>query len=152
MDFFGEDGTVGVEASGRLKGVALHNILSRVDELSDLEKAVSASVLSGELTESQGQDAFDLLNERISAHLQWFSDEGRNEVSIIDTKGDLYRPDRVVATPSETVVIDYKFGTKKDSYSRQVARYVRLYRQMGFNNVKGFIWYVPSDEVEQVPE
>lgn len=152
MDFFGEDGTVGVEASGRLKGVALHNILSRVDELSDLEKAVSASVLSGELTESQGQDAFDLLNERISAHLQWFSNEGRNEVSIIDTKGDLYRPDRVVATPSETVVIDYKFGTKKDSYSRQVARYVRLYRQMGFNNVKGFIWYVPSDEVEQVPE
>ena len=48
------------------------------------------------------------------------------------------------------IVIDYKFGEKKDSYKGQVRRYCNLYRDMGFRNVSGYVWYVREDEVEAI--
>jgi HPt (histidine-containing phosphotransfer) domain-containing protein len=41
-DFFGEDGSVGAEASPRLRGIVLHDILSEVRTPEDLDAAVAA--------------------------------------------------------------------------------------------------------------
>ena len=55
------------------------------------------------------------------------------------------RPDRVITDGKETIVIDYKFGKKDDKYKRQVQRYMSLMEDMGYPNVRGFIWYVHED-------
>ena len=75
----------------------------------------------------------------------WFSDQVQliNETPILTPEGDDYRPDRVMIYPDhKVVVVDYKFGRKKVSeYHRQVKNYVRLIREMGYDNVEGYIWY-----------
>ena len=154
-DFFGEDGTTGPDASARLRGVVLHDILSSVRVPSDLKGAVDAAVRDGRLSARRGEEAFSLLSERISAHPGWFPSDGasgtpRNEAAVFDACGREFRPDRVVLGGDATMIIDFKFGQEKDSYLRQVGNYVSIYRKMGYPDVKGYLWYVNEDKVIEV--
>lgn len=152
IDFFSSDGETGISASNRIRGVVLHDILSRVVVPADLRKAVRQSVLSGDLSQSEGDEAYGLLNERISQveARGWFPsdrDAVLNETALIDVDGCVYRPDRVLVTGGKVVVIDYKFGEHDNRYVRQVRRYADIWRRMGYDDVSAVLWYVQSGDI-----
>lgn len=159
LDFFSSEG-VGIEASPRLEGIALHRILEEVNSLRDLPRAVKAVVNESLLTPEQGEKARAFLEERIASHPKWFPSsladspvELRvlNEAAIIAADGKQYRPDRVLLYPDGSVeVIDYKFGEPRDAYLKQVRRYVNLYKKLGYRKVTGYIWYVREDSLSEV--
>jgi ATP-dependent helicase/nuclease subunit A len=61
------------------------------------------------------------------------------------------RPDRVMIGDNEVIVADYKFGeTEESSYLRQVRRYVQYVREMGYDNVLGYVFYVRMKKVVKV--
>ena len=156
-DYFGPDGTVGPEASRRIRGNVLHNILSMVRVPEDLPSAVRAAVLSGELPESLGEEALEFLKERIAsvAGRGWFSPQAeiRLEETVISTDGEAPRPDRVVIHPDGKVdVVDYKFGKEESGYLTQVREYVDLYRRMGFEKVEGYLWYLADNLINFVAD
>ena len=139
-DYFGEDGLTGGAASGRLRGIELHAALSAASSSADLPLDLEAEDRA-------------MLAARMDARPEWFADasSARNELSIFGADGSLNRPDRVVQAPDGTItIIDYKFGAERDSYLWQVRRYMKLYRQMGHSNVRGYVWYVPEDRVVEV--
>lgn len=141
-DYFSEEG---IGQSKRLRGIEQHALLSRI-RTSDEAPEVLRSI------EPQTRE---LLLERISAHSEWFSPELKtlNEVAIIDSFGNTNRPDRVLVDEDGGVtVIDFKFGEEDEKYSGQVRRYMRLFREMGYGKVSGYIWYVPIDKIIQVSE
>jgi ATP-dependent exoDNAse (exonuclease V) beta subunit len=83
----------------------------------------------------------------------WFPIDGSevlNEVSLIDTDGQVYRPDRVVKTDGRVIIIDYKFGAHERMYERQMRKYTELWRRMGYECVTAYLWYVHSGEVMEV--
>ena len=140
LDYFGEDGHTGAEASGRLRGIELHAALSAADSSSELPAGMDA-------------DARALLTARMDAHPEWFADaeRARNELTVFGVDGSRNRPDRVVRTrDGGIVVIDYKFGVERDSYLWQVRRYMKLWRDMGYTDVRGYVWYVPEDRIVEV--
>ena len=47
-------------------------------------------------------------------------------------------------------LFDYKFGKESDKYKEQVKRYMDLLVQMGYKNVKGYLWYVYKNFIEEV--
>ena len=150
--FFSDDGRAGVSASHRLKGIVLHDILSRVTLPEDLRQAVDTAVYDGDMDESESEEAYSLLSDRIAGAVGrgWFPKDPSKvgtEVTLIDTDGSVYRPDRVIEDGDSAVIIDYKFGEPRRSYERQVAGYASIYRRMGFSNVSAFLWYVFTDEV-----
>jgi hypothetical protein len=152
IDFFSEDGLTGMDASSRVRGIVLHDILSRVTVPSDLDAAVDSAFLKGEINAGEVGSVSDFLRERISevADRGWFPDDPskvRNEASVIDTDGSVYRPDRVVFTDDGVMVIDYKFAEEKESHMRQIGRYASIYGRMGFRNVSAALWYVDSGKV-----
>ncbi|MBO4916808.1 MAG: UvrD-helicase domain-containing protein [Bacteroidales bacterium] len=152
-DFFAEDGSAGASASKRLGGIIMHDILASVRRPGDLRAAVDAAVADGRLTAAEGKAEFALLRERIAsaAARGWFPPDGAgvlNEHTVFDADGREFRPDRVVVTPGHTYVIDYKSGEHSEGYRAQVRRYVRLFRQMGYPEVSGHIWYIHDDVVE----
>ena len=156
-DYFGPDGTVGPEASRRIRGNVLHNILSMVRVPEDLPSAVRAAVLSGELPESLGEEALEFLKERIAsvAGRGWFSSRAqiRLEETVLSTDGEAPRPDRVVIHPDGKVdVVDYKFGKEESGYLAQVREYVDLYRRMGFEKVEGYLWYLADNLINFVAD
>ena len=155
-DFFGGDGTVGTEASARLRGIVLHDILSKVAVPADLDAAVAAAVQDGRLSAAEGDKALALLRSRIAAHPDWFpAPDGPelqvyNERALYDADGTERRPDRVVVRGRQVTVIDYKFGHEEESYRYQLRRYVRLYRSLGYEVAGAWIWYVEDDRAVAV--
>ncbi|MDE5731877.1 MAG: PD-(D/E)XK nuclease family protein, partial [Bacteroidales bacterium] len=155
LDFFSDDGNAGISASNRIRGVVLHDILSRVSVPSDLDMAVQASVSSGEITEEEAEEIKELLAERISegAERGWFPDDRTsvmNEASLIASDGSLHRPDRVVYDGGRAIIIDYKFGGHEDKYRKQLMRYAEILSGTGVAEVSAVLWYVRSGEVVKV--
>ena len=62
------------------------------------------------------------------------------------------RPDRVVWTSQGTVdVVDYKFGkVDKENHFKQVRDYMEILKNMGEENVRGFVWYVLDGDIQEV--
>ena len=72
------------------------------------------------------------------------------EVSLIDTDGSIFRPDRVICDGDSVTIVDYKFGEHRSIYRRQLDRYADIYRRMGYADVSAYLWYVFTDEVVTV--
>ncbi len=155
-DFFGPDGTTGADASARLRGIVLHDILSGVKAPADLDAAVDAALRDGRLDAPGAEAARTLLRERIAAHPEWFSENPGpdvqvvNEQDVFDASGRVERPDRVVLRDREAVIVDYKFGQEEDAYRRQLRRYARLWHELGYEVRGAYIWYVEDDKTENV--
>ena len=129
---------------------------ARVTVPSDLEKAVNEEVLSGEITSEEAVKAYEHLKsaiEDIQDKYGWFPEEGaevRNESELMDTDGNVYRPDRVVISGNKVSVIDFKFGDHHNKYERQVKKYADIWRRMGYADVSAFLWYVHTGEVRPI--
>ena len=147
IDFFCDE----ARNDARLNGTVLHGILSEVTTLSDLPGAVHRAFEAGEIDAGQEEDYLNILTQKTAAHPEWYPEDGAevmNETGLIDTDGEVYRPDRVLVKDGKVTVIDYKFGEKNRRYHRQVARYADIYRRMGYSEITPIIWYVLTDEVE----
>lgn len=151
-EFFGDDGTTGAAASVRLMGVALHGILESIKTPSDTGSAVREAILDGILSEKEAEKALRLLEKRTQSHPEWFGPSLRilNEQAIFDSGNKECRPDRVIIDGDKLFVLDYKFGEHKDNYRLQVLHYMKLFRKMGWKSVRGAVWYVFDDIVEEV--
>ena len=155
LDFFSEEGEAGIDASNRIKGIVLHDILATVVVPEDLESAVTEALYDGQIAEDQVSAISEMLGARIKEveKYGWFRakpEEVMNEVNLIDTDGQVFRPDRVVRTGGKVVIVDYKFGEHHRRYERQMNRYMQLWRRMGYEDVSAFLWYVQTGEVVQV--
>ena len=151
-DFFAENGSVGVEASVRIRGIVLHDILSRIKTADDVESAVAESLADGTVDAVEAEELLSIVQNAIaSADPAWFPKDGSkvyNESAIVDSEGEVHRPDRVVVSGDTAIVIDYKFGHPERKYHRQVSEYMSLYRAMGYSNVRGYLWYILDGNIE----
>jgi ATP-dependent exoDNAse (exonuclease V) beta subunit len=139
----------------RKYGLLMHDILSCVEGVDDVDRAVETKYASGEITRLEA----DVLLRRIDGLVRservekWFdgSMQVMNEVEILFGKGRSHRPDRVMTDGGgRVVVVDYKFGEQKDPFHRrQVRTYLSLIQDMGYRQVEGYLWYVALDEIER---
>ena len=157
-DYFGPDGLVGPDASNRLRGLVLHDILASVTVPGDLPRAVDRAVASGELPQVDRDRTLAFLEAEIAsvAARGWFADTGvevLNEASLLGPDGAEVRPDRVVLRPDgSAAVIDYKFGQPEKKYLDQVRGYMDLYRALGHSPVTGTLWYIREDGEDEFVE
>ncbi|MBR5034227.1 MAG: UvrD-helicase domain-containing protein [Bacteroidales bacterium] len=140
--------------AARARGIVMHDILSRIDTVADVAASVDTAVAGGELAAADRDDTVARVNEMLDSVKSycWFSGEGEalNELSIIDTDGQVYRPDRVIIRGGKVAVVDYKFGERHGGYRKQVARYMEMLRRMGYGNVEGYLWYAAENNIEKV--
>ena len=141
-------------------GSVLHNVFSTIHTSADIEKALSQLQHDGVLYDDEvtAEKVTSMLRRRLESPRikDWFSDRWQlfNECSILtlDAQGNMQerRPDRVMTDGHETHVVDFKFGRPQAEYHKQVREYMQLLRSMGMPNVKGWLWYVYINKVEEV--
>ena len=140
-------------------GSVLHNIFSTINTSADIDQALSQLQQDGVLYDNDvtREKVTNMLHKRLESNRvkDWFSDHWKlyNECSIVFMKdGKLMerRPDRVMTNGEETHVVDFKFGRPHEEYHEQVQEYMQLLRSMGLPNVKGWLWYVYSNKIEEV--
>ena len=143
----------------REAGIVRHDILARIDTVSDIAGAVASAVNSEELAASKRDEMVAEMEGYIAsvAARHWFDGTYRpmNEVSIVDGDGEVFRPDRVLVEKGKLVgegraiVIDYKFGRERAEHRTQVGKYMELLRNIGYTDVSGYIWYCKLNKVEE---
>ena len=140
-------------------GSVLHEIFSTIRTTADIEKALQQLQSDGILYDDEvtREKVTTMLRKRLEHKLvkDWFSERWKlfNECNILYVKdGEVknLRPDRVMTDGHETHVVDFKFGRPRPEYIEQVSGYMQLLRSMGLPNVKGWIWYVYSNQIEEV--
>ena len=148
IGYFSDDGT-------RDFGTLMHEIVSEICTLDDLDSALEKRLLSGELTSTEKLDIYQELHKALSLPQvkDWYLGNYTvlNEQQVLHPSMNFIRPDRVMISDDEVVVIDYKFGESIESkYVKQVERYVKSIRDMGYTNVQGYLFYVKLHKVEKV--
>ncbi|WP_300793888.1 exodeoxyribonuclease V subunit beta [uncultured Bacteroides sp.] len=141
------------------QGQLLHTLFASIDTREDLPSAIERLLFEGVIESAEKAEEIRKVAERalnLEEVKDWYSGEWTlyNECSIIynDGQGKMQtrRPDRVMMKDDEVVVVDFKFGKKKPEYSTQVREYMSLISEMGYADIKGYIWYVYSGELENV--
>ncbi|MCR4810019.1 MAG: UvrD-helicase domain-containing protein [Prevotella sp.] len=144
-------------------GNVLHSVLASIRSTDDIEDALTQleqdGILFGE-GELTRQHLTQLIRRRVESPrvAEWF-EPGRwqlyNECAILSIdpiSGRIAnrRPDRVMTDGNQTIVVDFKFGHDRTDYHEQVLRYMELLRNMGHQNVKGYLWLVYKNEIIEV--
>ena len=141
------------------QGQLLHTLFASIDTKEDLTAAIERLLFEGVIESAEkAQEIYEIAEKALNLDevKDWYSGEWTlyNECSIIynDEQGKMQtrRPDRVMMKDDEVVVVDFKFGKKKPEYSTQVREYMSLLSEMGYTDIKGYIWYVYSGELENV--
>lgn len=141
------------------RGLIYHKIFELIRTKDDIDSVIDEldgrgyfeSVLSVDEARKAIKEAID--NPIAS---RWFEEgwEEFKECTILfkDKFGKIQerRPDRVIVNDEETIVIDYKSGQENEHYTYQVSKYMSLLSQMGYKNIKGYIWYFMQDKIEEV--
>ena len=140
-------------------GSILHQVFSTIRTAADIDSALKRLQLEGVLYDEQvtADKVAAMLRKRLqnSRVADWFSDRWTlfNECTILTVEdGNIVerRPDRVMTNGKKWVVIDFKFGSPKDEYHDQVREYMALLADMGHTNIKGYLWFVYSNRIEEV--
>jgi hypothetical protein len=113
-----------------------HELLSALPHKDALEAAVTGLVDAGQLSAAD----VDLLLPAVRELLQrpsiarWFEPglDVRNEISILSTDGQQYRPDRLVLQNQKAHVLEFKTGAERPEHVQQLRNYLQLLQKMGF--------------------
>lgn len=152
-DFFAK------RAAAQRRGTLLHRLMEDIESEKDVERVLQTAVSEGKIAPLEEIGELKKMLRKAMEHevaKAWFDGTWQlyRECSILtrDAQGTVItqRPDRVMMRGDEAIVVDYKFGVQQQSYHDQVKRYCQLIQQMGKQHVKGYLWYVDKDFIEEV--
>lgn len=142
----------GIKLSQREIGTRMHDVLSRVSDVSQLDDVLKQAREEGIIGESEDWNAIithikEGFRDPIVA--SWFKADNiiYNECSLAglddDGQPNVLRPDRVIVNDEGITVIDYKFGHPSSKYDEQVKAYMKfMHRMYPQQKIKGYLWYV----------
>ena len=136
------------------EGLLCHEIFAHLRKADELDAVLDTFQTRGEI---QSDEQRAELRALISSAWQgsprmrdWFTAPWvlKLEEAIYIDHREL-RPDRVMINPrtNEAVVLDYKFGGWDDKYILQVRDYMEALRRMGYNPVRGYLWFARQNKL-----
>lgn len=135
-------------------GNLVHEVLSQLTSVRELEQVLQKVSID---FQCNPETALRLKQEveRVLSHefMQRMFDEqvqSKTEAEIVDASGISHRPDRLVFFPDETIVIDFKTGTERDSHQHQIRLYGELLTQMNCPSVKKYLFYTKDSKLQEV--
>lgn len=142
-------------------GILLHQIFSSIRTTEDIDGALKQLELEGVLYGGNinEEKLQSLLRQRLESPgvREWFSNKWTlyNECDILSVNAETntvetHRPDRVITDGNKIIVIDFKFASPREEHHLQVQGYINLLRQMGHEDVKGYLWYVYPNKIIEV--
>ncbi|MEO7311107.1 MAG: UvrD-helicase domain-containing protein [Chitinophagaceae bacterium] len=139
----------------RTRGTLLHHALSLLQQPAELHIVLQQMEMKGLVNATIKKEMQAILEKLLKNELLagWTTNTMYriSERDIVTIDRQLKRPDLVLASEEQTLVIDFKFTEGKDpKLNRQVQEYRSLLQEMQFKNVKGYLLYGLRNEVEEV--
>ena len=135
-------------------GNQVHEVLSLVNNLDDLDKAIDTyrrrTRLDDDTTLILGQMLHNMMLQPEVARFFDPKYPSKNECDIAWHE-EVIRPDRLVFSPESVWVIDYKTGQPKPAHQEQVQHYCDALVAMGHKSVKGYLIYIDPNRCQVHP-
>jgi len=137
------------------QGTLFHKIFEGIKTASQIEDSVLRLVHQGLIPLEESDILINQVKQLISHDrvTDWFSQkwEVKTEASYILPGGDVRRPDRILISKDEMIIVDYKFTqTQSQAHLEQMHNYVASIGMMQNKPVKGYLWYVWKQEIIEV--
>lgn len=136
-------------------GILAHEIVSEVTTENQIDVLIEQYIEEGVLAREDKPELVEQIHH-IWHHpdiSNWLSGDYKtwNESSILTQNGQTLRPDKVFTSPNETIVLDFKF-TQGDyiGHQSQVDQYIKALQNVGYENVKGYLYYAKSKVLVEV--
>lgn len=126
-------------------GNLFHGIMENSSTKEEAMTFLATGIRKGKIEKSAEKELLSLIEEIYSnEQIQALFSIGThlNERTLAIDPTTLLRPDKIIYTADQTVVIDFKTGDEQPKYIKQVNDYVRALNDVGFNNVSGYLYYV----------
>ncbi|MDY0216223.1 MAG: 3'-5' exonuclease, partial [Bacteroidales bacterium] len=135
-------------------GSLFHYAMQHIVHLKDLENAIERTRLHYILDADNCKKLSEMVIQTSeNPMLKEYFKEGikvYNEKSIMDSSGEIFRPDRLIIDKNRAVIIDFKTGIPKESHQEQVINYKNLLLETGIEDVQTFVVYVNDEKTEVV--
>ena len=140
------------------EGNLLHDIFAHIDTKDDVTAAVQRLYTEGVIDAARKDELERFVRQALQQPVaaDWFAGQYilYNECTVLTVTddGDIiqHRPDRVMCTPDRTIVVDFKFGQRRNDHVDQVRLYMDLLAQMGFKGIEGYLWYVKEQQTIKI--
>lgn len=139
-------------------GKLYHHIFEYINYADDVHDAVQAVVDEGFISTDKASETERKVSAFVAKQPDWFSRKWdvftEQSIMLADGENRIRRPDRILESDNEVVVIDYKFTSRHNpEYNQQVSVYADALRQLTGKKVSGYLWYVwPNEKVEVVTD
>ncbi|HNR21108.1 MAG TPA: UvrD-helicase domain-containing protein [Bacteroidia bacterium] len=130
-------------------GISVHELLSVFFDEGDehqIQKKLSA------LTDEQHTQKLVNCAIKILKQNMWLSDQYNIycERDLINSAGEILRPDRLMIKNEKAIVLDYKTGSKDSKHTDQLNQYQQVLTQLGYSNIQKYILYLETEELVSV--
>lgn len=128
------------------EGILIHEILSKIKTTEDFTNILKDYIDYGIINEEKEKNLKQKFSEILSdiKIKKWFSEEYDilNEAEIIDEKGSIIRPDRIMMKDNNIILLDYKTGTENKSHTEQMKKYTDAVKKLRYDSTEGYILYL----------
>jgi len=131
----------------RRYGNQFHLLVARMDDRKNaLVATIDQLIHAGQIELDFRQRLLNDMNLLLSndEYLQLFKNHTKilNERTVIASRTQHVRPDKIIVKPHQTIVVEYKTGKQNPTHLQQLQDYCSLVRQMKFPNTIGYLVYV----------
>lgn len=133
----------------RLWGNLIHDILSRINFTGDEQGVLDEYFSNGIIDEEQRRIILaKILKLWEDPRIKSFFESGlnvKNEAEILDRKGDVYRPDRIILDGKKAIILDFKTGKINEHHKNQLNHYGKLMMEMGYVEVEKYLLHLEPE-------
>ncbi|MCG9910538.1 MAG: UvrD-helicase domain-containing protein [Flavobacteriales bacterium] len=137
----------------RRKGIAMHEILSRLKHAEELETLIQGLTHGGVLPESDSRDLLESMQKLLQDETvqKLFSPKAiiKTEAALITPGVSLKIPDRMALLNEEVIVGDFKTGKEDTKHVLQIKDYMQVLHAMGYKNITGVLLYTATGKTEK---
>lgn len=137
------------------QGLLIHWLLSKIQTEADIDSALQAGIMDGLMRSEELPELKDKLlrlmqHPKISPYFK-AGIISKSEAELIMENGQLLRPDKIVFTDTETILIDYKTGRENNKkYFTQMLSYETALIKMGYPGIKKLLVYIDEMKIVDV--
>jgi len=144
-------------AEKRTAGILMHQLLSRIHRIGDIDSALNHALVSGEIDEKERKYLSKKFKELLELETvrNWFMPSSSDIVmteSPIITDSVVLRPDRVMISGDRVTIIEYKTGNPHHSHAEQMKTYIQAIAAMGYKTILAYLFYIERGDVVQCNE
>lgn len=137
--------------SDRNWGLALHEILQKIDRLSMSDHVVEQFIHKNKEWEIHQEKIRSIIEQFVQnkAVKSIYSDAVNifSERSLGTSFNSILRPDKVIEKENEVIVVDFKTGEAQAKHKQQILAYGHLLQEMYQKQIKMYLIYLSADKI-----